>query len=276
MQELGKALSDASLKGSTFVVAGHTDAIGGEAYNQDLSERRADTIKKYLTEKYGIAGTNLKWERRRTAIALAGYAAVGLLTVGTVVAWSTSYINNRRYISEVSGRVEEVRKLVQATPNRASPELQPIVPALDATRTLAITGRNSDEVPWSLGFGLYQGRKLDGAARTAYERMLVDAVLPRLALRIEEQLRQGGDAPEMQYEALKAYLMLHDPDHFDAESLKTTSKPTGMRSSAASWPSKTASSCRATSTPCWRRAQPCRRCRKTRPWSSSTAPAWPR
>src|SRR3954465_15717972 len=59
VQELGKALSDASLKGSTFVVAGHTDAIGGEAYNQDLSERRADTIKKYLTEKNGIAGSNL-------------------------------------------------------------------------------------------------------------------------------------------------------------------------------------------------------------------------
>lgn len=59
VEELGKALSDASLKGSTFVVAGHTDAIGGEAYNQDLSERRADTIKKYLTEKYGLAGSDL-------------------------------------------------------------------------------------------------------------------------------------------------------------------------------------------------------------------------
>ncbi|MGB7122196.1 MAG: OmpA family protein, partial [Bradyrhizobium sp.] len=47
------------LKGSTFVVAGHTDAIGGEAFNQDLSERRADTIKRYLTEKYGIAGADL-------------------------------------------------------------------------------------------------------------------------------------------------------------------------------------------------------------------------
>ena len=59
VQELGKALSDASLKGSTFVVAGHTDAVGGETYNQDLSERRADTIKKYLTEKYGLNGANL-------------------------------------------------------------------------------------------------------------------------------------------------------------------------------------------------------------------------
>src|ERR1700720_4495728 len=59
VQELGKALSNPSLKGSTFVVAGYTDAIGGEAYNQDLSERRADTIKRYLVDKFGIAGTDL-------------------------------------------------------------------------------------------------------------------------------------------------------------------------------------------------------------------------
>ena len=59
VQELGKALSNANLKGSTFVVAGHTDAIGGEEYNQGLSERRADTIKRYLTEKYGINGGDL-------------------------------------------------------------------------------------------------------------------------------------------------------------------------------------------------------------------------
>ena len=59
VQELGKALSNSNLKGSTFVVAGHTDAIGSEEYNQGLSERRADTIKRYLTEKYGINGADL-------------------------------------------------------------------------------------------------------------------------------------------------------------------------------------------------------------------------
>jgi outer membrane protein OmpA-like peptidoglycan-associated protein len=59
VQALGEALTDAKLKGSTFVVAGHTDAVGGLAYNQDLSERRADTIKRYLIEKYGIAGADL-------------------------------------------------------------------------------------------------------------------------------------------------------------------------------------------------------------------------
>ncbi len=58
-QALGRALSNPDLRGSTFVVAGHTDAAGGEAYNQDLSERRADSIKRYLVEKFGIAGTDL-------------------------------------------------------------------------------------------------------------------------------------------------------------------------------------------------------------------------
>jgi outer membrane protein OmpA-like peptidoglycan-associated protein len=59
VQTLGKALSNPDLRGSTFVVAGHTDAAGGEGYNQELSERRADSIKRYLTEKFGINGADL-------------------------------------------------------------------------------------------------------------------------------------------------------------------------------------------------------------------------
>jgi len=59
VQALGRALASSDLKGSTFVVAGHTDAAGGESYNQDLSERRADSIKRYLIDKYGINGSDL-------------------------------------------------------------------------------------------------------------------------------------------------------------------------------------------------------------------------
>jgi outer membrane protein OmpA-like peptidoglycan-associated protein len=59
VQALGRALSNPDLKGSTFIVAGHTDAAGGDAYNQDLSERRADSIKRYLVDKFHIAGTDL-------------------------------------------------------------------------------------------------------------------------------------------------------------------------------------------------------------------------
>ena len=59
VQALGQALSDPKLKGSTFVVAGHTDGVGSDAFNQDLSERRADTIKRYLVDNYHIAGNEL-------------------------------------------------------------------------------------------------------------------------------------------------------------------------------------------------------------------------
>ena len=56
---LGKALTNPELKGTTFVLAGHTDATGGDGYNQELSERRADSLKKHLMEKYGIAAADL-------------------------------------------------------------------------------------------------------------------------------------------------------------------------------------------------------------------------
>src|SRR3954462_11259062 len=59
MDNLGKALTDPSLKGATFVLAGHTDAVGSEEYNQDLSGRRADSVKRYLTEKFSLAPDRL-------------------------------------------------------------------------------------------------------------------------------------------------------------------------------------------------------------------------
>jgi len=59
VQVLGQALSDPKLKGSTFIVAGHTDGVGGDAFNQDLSERRADTIKRYLVDNYRVPSGDL-------------------------------------------------------------------------------------------------------------------------------------------------------------------------------------------------------------------------
>jgi outer membrane protein OmpA-like peptidoglycan-associated protein len=59
VQALGRALANSNLKRSTFIVAGHTDAAGSEAYNQELSERRADSIKHYLVEKARIPAVDL-------------------------------------------------------------------------------------------------------------------------------------------------------------------------------------------------------------------------
>jgi outer membrane protein OmpA-like peptidoglycan-associated protein len=57
---LGEALSSADLKGSTFIVEGHADAKGGTEFNQGLSERRADAVKRFLVEDYRIPAANLR------------------------------------------------------------------------------------------------------------------------------------------------------------------------------------------------------------------------
>ena len=57
--ELGTALTSTDLKGRTFILAGFTDGKGSETYNQGLSERRADAVKQFLSEKYGIEAGSL-------------------------------------------------------------------------------------------------------------------------------------------------------------------------------------------------------------------------
>ena len=56
---LGKALSNPDLKGSTFVLAGHTDGKGSLPYNQELSEKRVDTVKHYLVTHFKLASASL-------------------------------------------------------------------------------------------------------------------------------------------------------------------------------------------------------------------------
>jgi outer membrane protein OmpA-like peptidoglycan-associated protein len=40
-------------------IRGHTDNIGGEVYNLDLSQRRAEAVKEFLVSVYGIASHRL-------------------------------------------------------------------------------------------------------------------------------------------------------------------------------------------------------------------------
>ena len=53
--KLGQALSSDKLKGSVFLVAGHTDAQGSDDYNLSLSNARANSVRAYLVEEFDIA-----------------------------------------------------------------------------------------------------------------------------------------------------------------------------------------------------------------------------
>jgi outer membrane protein OmpA-like peptidoglycan-associated protein len=50
--ELGRALSRAKMRQSSFILVGHTDNRGTRTYNQVLSEKRAGTVKKELEQQF--------------------------------------------------------------------------------------------------------------------------------------------------------------------------------------------------------------------------------
>jgi len=54
LDELGKALNNAKLGSAVFLIAGHTDAKGSDDYNLALSQRRAESVKAFLVETYGV------------------------------------------------------------------------------------------------------------------------------------------------------------------------------------------------------------------------------
>jgi outer membrane protein OmpA-like peptidoglycan-associated protein len=59
LDQLGEALRSPRLRTATVVVAGHTDAKGGEKYNEGLSDRRAEAVKRYLVDKLRVPEENL-------------------------------------------------------------------------------------------------------------------------------------------------------------------------------------------------------------------------
>ena len=51
---LGHALASNRLRRYTYLIAGHTDSRGDARYNQQLSERRADAVRRYLINNFPI------------------------------------------------------------------------------------------------------------------------------------------------------------------------------------------------------------------------------
>jgi len=59
LEKLGEALNSDTLKGSVFMVAGHTDGRGSADYNLGLSNARAKSVREFLIEKFEIAPDQL-------------------------------------------------------------------------------------------------------------------------------------------------------------------------------------------------------------------------
>jgi outer membrane protein OmpA-like peptidoglycan-associated protein len=65
--------------GSIVTVEGHTDAVGSDAYNLELSEARARAVRDFLVQRHGIAPARLKtvgFGKKRPIEGTDPYAAV--------------------------------------------------------------------------------------------------------------------------------------------------------------------------------------------------------
>ncbi|WP_250523393.1 MULTISPECIES: type VI secretion system membrane subunit TssM [unclassified Caballeronia] len=189
------------------------------------SSGRSFFLERLLTQvvfaEQGLAGSNLQWARKRHLWRLGAYAVIAAVTAGVLALWGTSYVRNRSYVANVDHTARAAKEAVAGT-SAAGANLVALLPLLSAVRGLASTPQvDAAHPPIAMQWGLWQGAKLDAAATLAYERLLTDLFLPKLAARIEEQARGATPAnPGYAYEALKAYLMLNQPDHQDADALK--------------------------------------------------------
>ncbi len=179
-------------------------------------------LKDVVFAERGLGATNPVAVRRRRALRASAMAAMVVASVVLVVGWAISRARNLDQAAQVAERLPALRQAVDSLPPPTTADVsalpQPLAQVRDAAKVASFDIANP---PLLNSLGLYQGDKLDAAAQIAYQRLLQKALAPRVARRLEERLRAAtSDNLENAYEALKAYLMLHEPEHFDVEALK--------------------------------------------------------
>ena len=55
LQPVGGAMASDELKGLHYRIEGHTDVVGGDEENLDLSRRRAESVKDFLVQQFGLS-----------------------------------------------------------------------------------------------------------------------------------------------------------------------------------------------------------------------------
>ena len=171
----------------------------------------------------GLVSADDKVERRyrwtkRVAIAAAVIGGIGMTAV-----WARSYIGNSALLTEASDSVEAYRSAAAQIPGSPiqDSDLPGIVPALDILRAMPANPAAGDPSPErSLTWGLYQGKQIGNQAGQSYRAALNEHLLPRLLLRLEDQMQANMNNTDFLYESLKIYLMLGQQGPMNTELIK--------------------------------------------------------
>nr|WP_281375150.1 type VI secretion system membrane subunit TssM [Aquabacterium terrae] len=158
-----------------------------------------------------LAGFSLARRRRRRWLEATAGATAALLMLLACVAWLHSYRQNSEYVAAVRERVQRVTQEVGPARDGRIDRLLPLYALLHQLASSGSVDPDSpDDVPWGLGFGLFQGPRLARSADQTYHRVLDRSFAPLVVERLTQAVRQEQDAAT-RYEALRVALMLVTP-----------------------------------------------------------------
>jgi type VI secretion system protein ImpL len=174
----------------------------------------------------GLASSDLSVDRakqRRRLLAYGGIVAAGLLLAA---AWTFSYVGNRTYVETAQAGAAAAKEAVSRLgPPRLGDEAE-LVKVLNLLRTLPGGYRDQSAGATAPGMGLSQSAKVGAQALRAYRGALQDALFPRLALSLENELREGMRSPKREAlaETLEAYTSLYEGPKADPKVIEAAAR----------------------------------------------------
>jgi type VI secretion system protein ImpL len=180
-----------------------------------------DLLTKVVFPEAYVGGADRRATRLSRAFHIGAYVGCVLALCVAIIGWLASYRNNVTYIAEIDQRqavfARELGNLEAV--DRQNIDINVLLPILNLAETLPDSVFFKADDPWlSRTLGLYQGRKLKAATQPLYQSLLKHWLAPALKVNLEQWLRSVGvDDTEFAYEILKAYVMMHEPEHFHAD-----------------------------------------------------------
>ncbi|MDX1668973.1 MAG: type VI secretion system membrane subunit TssM, partial [Limnobacter sp.] len=212
---LGRLRAHLGTTGSEAVNSAHSRAFFIERVLKDVifkESHLAGLVRKEVRLEYTL----------KTGLALASFLVASLAIGG----WVISYQNNAQVVQSIMAKAQEASPLLGQEPDTAQGKpvafSEATLVKLQTLRGLNTAENIQNDVPnWKVSLGLNQFEKLNFASDRAYVRVAEKLLIPAINQRLETQLVETYSADaEIAYEALKTYLMLHNPENRDIQALK--------------------------------------------------------
>ncbi|WP_395344138.1 type VI secretion system membrane subunit TssM [Ningiella sp. W23] len=174
-----------------------------------------DLLQQLVFKEADKFGTLAMYERKKRRVKQLALAMFSLATVALCSSFYISFKNNEAFLNE--GKTVVDRWITQHQSQGVQQDLRQNIPALNdfANDLQRLSAEHSQHFS---GLGLNQQRTLANALDASYQRLLASILLPFVKQEMELQMRSHSD-PVLQYQALKSYLMMAQPERRDNEYL---------------------------------------------------------